>query len=156
MDIELTKSGGVLLKSRLHLQDDLVLVRWSIDRRDLLSAIGIVEGTLDLQSRDSQSSCLITINLNIKLGIIGLNVAGYVQQSRHGCNPSFQCPGVAIEFVAIRALKRQLVRTFCDLTTYLDQGRSLQIDPDSGHRRKLRAQVFDNCVHALMTLRQWL
>ena len=125
MNIEASQRRRILLIFRLHFQDHLVLIRGGINRRDLAGAVGAVQSIFNLLHGDAQGGCLVAIDLNVKLRVLNLNIAGHIQQLGQGRDLLLQDLSVAVEFIAIRPLQGQLIRTLGYLAANLDQRRIL-------------------------------
>ena len=110
---------------RLYFQDHLVLIGSGIDRRNLACAVGAVQGVLNLLHRNAERRCLVAIDLDVELRVLDLNIAGHVQQLRQCRDLLLQDLSVAVEFITIRPLQSQLIRTLGHLATNLDQRRIL-------------------------------
>ena len=110
---------------RLHFQDHLVLIRGGINRRDLAGAVGTVQSIFNLLHGDAQGGCLVATDLDVKLRVLNLNIAGHIQQLGQGRDLLLQDLSVAVEFIAIRPLQCQLIRTLGYLAANLDQRRIL-------------------------------
>src|SRR6267378_2658419 len=72
----------IALILRLKLENDLVLIIWGKDRRDLALAVRGVQGFFNLAGRDAKGGCMITVNDHVYLGVSNLEVAGDVDQAR--------------------------------------------------------------------------
>ena len=103
-------------------------------------------------STDTEGRCLVAIDVDVELRILGLQIAGHVQQLRQRGHLFLQRVGIRVELVTIRALQRQLIRALGDLPADLNQWRVLQKDSHPGHGRESGPQVFDDCVNVLFSL----
>ena len=156
MNIETAQRRRILLILGLYFENDFVFVGGGVDGRNLARAVGVVERVFDLLGADAERRRLIAIDVDIKLRIPDLNIAGHVQQLRQVADFFQQHIGAGVKLVSIRPLQSQLIRTLRDLAAHLHQRRVLQIDAHAGDRCESRSQVRNNRFDILLPLRERL
>ena len=87
LHVELGKIRGIDAKLRLHLQDDLIVVRRHVDGADLAPAIGVVELVADLIDGDAVDRGLFAVDLDRHLRIFDVEIGGDVEQPGHLGDP---------------------------------------------------------------------
>src|SRR5215831_20548620 len=156
MNVEPTQGSRVLLEFRFYFHNNHVFVGSGIDGRNLPCAVSIVQRIFNLLGSDAERRCLVTINVNVQLRVVNLNVAGDVEQTRQRTHLFQKFIGTRVELVSIWPLQRQLIGTLGNLATYLNQRWILQVNANARDARQTRAQIVDNRLDILLSLIDWL
>ena len=138
----------VPLVLRFDFQDHFVLVRRSIDGRNLARAEGAVERVFDLLRGHSDRQGLLPVDIHHDLGTGDLQVGVHVLQFSQAGQFFFEYTRPLVEFLRIRPLERILVETSALLPPDVDGGRDLQEHPDARDDGELGPQGFDDLLRA--------
>ncbi len=106
-DVDLGQRAGVLLVTRLRLQNDAILVGLAVDGRNLPLAVGVVERVGDALHGDAEASGLLAVDFDGDARAAFLRFRGDLPQRRIAAQPQR-------EFIRpIPALRRNRCRPAC-------------------------------------------
>ena len=147
-DVQQGNGCRVALILRLQLHDHPVLVVRRIDCRHLPGSVGGVKRLFDLADAEAQRRGFVTVDIDVYLGVLELEVAGHVLQLGQLAQFRFERRRGAVEFLRVRALERVLIEALGKLAADANGWQVLEKYLNAGNLGQLGTQFLNDLVRA--------